>query len=373
MTASLVEHPVVMVTYFGANMHKGESSPAYRKLETIAAGFEQHAAEGGASGGSGDEAPWRYRLVLLYQRTSPNREREPFNCTRHVPANVGCAEYTRGDTKRAFGHELALHRRGDAPRRLNIGFWICALWMMDREREGLARRPLWYVEDDVFLPGSWARFLSRYDGALIAAALTRCLTPLLQPPLLPISRLHPCTRCPHDLMTAALRPAKLGGSACAARAIHHQQAAARPQGGQAADAGVAAPHPERLTRLHALACRCRTRAGHSARRRDRHSADTTLHSALDARRAAASAARRRLRQGTALRLAHERPPILRRISSPPSRREGARGDPCADCVPRRALTAKVRVAQLRGGGPGDPVRDQRSRRLVQAATGAIHA
>jgi hypothetical protein len=166
------EHPVLFVTYFGSNMHLGRAAPTFRKVEAIAADFEQHAAAP-ARRHRGGHRP-RYRLHLLYQRTSPNRFIEPFNCTLHVPANVRCAEYSRGDTKRAFGHEMALHRRGDKPRRLNIGFWICALWMMDREREGVTLPTVWYLEDDVFLPGSWSRFLGRYDR-------TRPSTDLLVP------------------------------------------------------------------------------------------------------------------------------------------------------------------------------------------------
>ena len=163
---SLVEHPVLFVTYFGSNLQMGEAAPTYRKIQAIATDFHMHAkaTERRVSKRAGGARPQhRYRIHLLYQRTSPNRWIEPFNCSLHVPAHVGCAEYSRADTKRAFGHEMALHRRGDAPRRLNIGFWICALWMMDREREGKRLPFVWYLEDDVFLPGSWSRFLGRYD------------------------------------------------------------------------------------------------------------------------------------------------------------------------------------------------------------------
>jgi hypothetical protein len=172
-----VEHPVLFVTYFGSNMHMGAAAPTYRKVQGIAADFERHAAASLRRALKRGGASHRYRLVLLYQRTAPNREAEPFNCTLHVPTEVVCAEYTRGHTKRAFGHEMALHRRGDAPRRLNIGFWICALWMMDREREGRAFSFVWYLEDDVLLPGSWSHFLGRYDKE---RASTDLLVP--QPP-----------------------------------------------------------------------------------------------------------------------------------------------------------------------------------------------
>ena len=161
-------HSVLYVTYSASNLQL-RSSATNRKLRQIVADFA------GAERRQRDRAPLRsgqsssptYRLELLYQRTYAH---EPFNCSLHVPAGAGCGEFTREEMKRTFGHDMALHRPPNVPRRLNVGFWVMALWMMRRESAARCDRGafVWYLEDDVYLPGSWSRFLGRYDTALDA-------------------------------------------------------------------------------------------------------------------------------------------------------------------------------------------------------------
>ena len=146
------------MTYAASALH--ERKGTHRKLESIAADFAA--------------SPSAYRLVLLYQR---NAVREPFNCSLHAPARAECAEVSRSDMKRAIGHELALHRRGDAPRRLNVGFWVCAIWLVEQERAGRRFPFVWYLEDDVYLPGSWSSFMQRYDATGSAAFEDDLLAP----------------------------------------------------------------------------------------------------------------------------------------------------------------------------------------------------
>ena len=140
---------LLYLTYSASGMHLLRASPTYRKLQRILADL-------------GQRQP-RYDLVLLYQR---NRVLDPFNCSRHAPAGTAaCAEYTRVDLKRAFGAEMSLSRRDNRPSRTNVGFWVCALWMMHAQAARRGYSFVWYVEDDVMLTGSWAGFLSRYDAS----------------------------------------------------------------------------------------------------------------------------------------------------------------------------------------------------------------
>lgn len=117
-------HSVLYVTYSASNLHLRVGSETYRKLRQIVSDFGVHRRRDHPMTPS-------YRLELLYQRTYSH---EPFNCTLHAPTGAGCAEFTREEMKRAFGHDMALHRPKDMPRRLNVGFWVMALWMMRRER-----------------------------------------------------------------------------------------------------------------------------------------------------------------------------------------------------------------------------------------------
>ena len=158
--AVLAPSPVLYVTYAASALH--ERSGTHRKLESISADFAA--------------SPSAYRLVLLYQR---NAVREPFNCSLHAPARAECAEVSRSDMKRAIGHELALHRRGDAPRRLNVGFWVCAIWLVEQERARRRFPFVWYLEDDVYLPGSWSSFMRRYDTANASVDLLVVQAPYL--------------------------------------------------------------------------------------------------------------------------------------------------------------------------------------------------
>ena len=173
-------HPsaVLYVTYFASALETGRRSGTYRKLEAIVKDFDRS---------SGADAPCArrrrgqcgggYRLFLLYQRHKKERLLEPFNCTLHAPLGAECYEYTREQMKRTFTHELALHRRGDAPRRLNVGFWVCALWLVEQERAGRRYPFVWYLEDDVYLPGSWSSFMQRYDATGSAAFEDDLLAP----------------------------------------------------------------------------------------------------------------------------------------------------------------------------------------------------
>ena len=147
--------PVLYNTYYASALHELGRSGTYRKLQGVVGDF--------ARGGSRHLAGNKYKLVVLYQRSSRSRSHEPFNCLAHAPAGADCAEYSREDMKREFGHTLALHRRGDAPRRLNVGFWVCALWLLGQSRQGVRHSFVWYLEDDVFLPSPWHRFFGRYD------------------------------------------------------------------------------------------------------------------------------------------------------------------------------------------------------------------
>ena len=150
---------MLYVTYSASNLQLRSGSATYRKLKQIVADF---AGGPRSDDGSGQLAP-AYRLELLYQRTYSY---EPFNCSLHVPAGAGCGEFTREEMKRAFGHDMALHRPQNMPRRLNVGFWVMALWMMRRESAARCDRGafVWYLEDDVYLPGSWSHFLRNYDS-----------------------------------------------------------------------------------------------------------------------------------------------------------------------------------------------------------------
>ena len=158
-TAVTGAHSVLYVTYSASNLHQRAGSATYRKLRQIVADFATK--ERPQSQQPHLPSPI-YRLELLYQRSYSH---EPFNCSLHVPAGSGCDDITRQEIKRAFGNDMALHRPQNAPRRLNIGFWVMALWMMRRQEAGRSDRGgfVWYLEDDIYLPGSWSRFLRRYD------------------------------------------------------------------------------------------------------------------------------------------------------------------------------------------------------------------
>ena len=146
---------LLYLTYSASGMHLRGASATYRKLQRVLADLGQHQP--------------RYDLVLLYQR---NRAQDPFNCTQHAPTGTAaCAEYTRADLKRAFGAELSLSRRDNKPSRANVGFWVCALWMMQEQKAHRVYPFVWYVEDDVLLTGSWFGFLSRYDTSYAWADL----------------------------------------------------------------------------------------------------------------------------------------------------------------------------------------------------------
>lgn len=165
MAENTPEHLVLYVTYAAANMHLGLSSPTYQKLQNVIADFATLLpANNGERGiGISSSSAFQYQLVLLYQRTSPERIIEPFSCTQHAPPGAACGEYTREDTLRAFGPSMALRRKNGLPRRVNVGFWICALWLMEHRKRAVAAPFVWYFEDDVFLPRPWTHFLSRYD------------------------------------------------------------------------------------------------------------------------------------------------------------------------------------------------------------------
>lgn len=143
-------HAVLYNTYSASQMHLKEGSGTYRKLQAIVQDFGRMR---GRRGGSGAASQREYKLVLLYQR---QRSNDPFNCTLHAPLGAECARFSREDMKRQISHDLALHRHGDAPRRLNVGFWVCALWLMQSARAGRRFPFVWYLEDDVYLPGSWS-------------------------------------------------------------------------------------------------------------------------------------------------------------------------------------------------------------------------
>ena len=160
--------PVLFVTYSSSSIWEGEQSDTYRKLQGILSDFSAERkgikSSNSWSPAKANKDPMRkgwYKLVLLYQR---NRIQEPFNCSLHVPVQAACAEYTREDMKREFGHTLALHRRGDAPRRLNVGYWVCALWLLSRHRRGDVFPYVWYIEDDVYLPRPWPKYFRKYDS-----------------------------------------------------------------------------------------------------------------------------------------------------------------------------------------------------------------
>lgn len=167
--AAAVEHVLLLVTYRGAGLHLGRASPTFAKLEALAHDFAVRSTAATVGEAvwqlrprtGADTRPVRYTLQLLYQRTDVA---DPFSCALHVPVGIGCSEFSRNDTKGAFGHDMALRRQNNAPHRVNIGFWIAALWMMARAKE--SRPPpafVWYLEDDVYVPGSVGRFLERYD------------------------------------------------------------------------------------------------------------------------------------------------------------------------------------------------------------------
>ena len=146
---------LLYLTYGASGMHLRGASATYRKLQRVLADLGQHQP--------------RYDFVLLYQR---NRAQDPFNCTQHAPTGTAaCAEYTRADLKRAFGAEMSLSRRDNKPSRANVGFWVCALWMMQEQKAHRIYPFVWYVEDDVLLTGSWFGFLSRYDTSYAWADL----------------------------------------------------------------------------------------------------------------------------------------------------------------------------------------------------------
>ena len=122
--------PLLYLTYSAARMHLLQASATYLKLRRIIADL---------SVDSSDRQPAHgYDLVLLYQR---NRVQDPFNCTQHAPRGTSlCAEYTRADLKRAFGSEMSLSRKDNRPSRTNVGFWVCALWLMRSEREEMGQQ-----------------------------------------------------------------------------------------------------------------------------------------------------------------------------------------------------------------------------------------
>ena len=105
----------------------GRRSGTYRKLEAIVKDFDRSGGDAPCAIGVGAASAAAATVFLLYQRHKKERLLEPFNCTLHAPLGAECFEYTREQMKRTFTHELALHRRGDAPRRLNVGFWVRAL------------------------------------------------------------------------------------------------------------------------------------------------------------------------------------------------------------------------------------------------------
>lgn len=141
-------HAVLFVTYAGSNLHKQHDSATWHKLQRIAGDFSSARGIG-------------YQLVLLYQR---NAAHEPFRCTLHGTMAALCADYGQDDLAAAFGQQMALRKQKSGPIRRNVGFWVGALWLMQRERGGSRRFPfVWYVEDDVFLPGSWSEFMRHYD------------------------------------------------------------------------------------------------------------------------------------------------------------------------------------------------------------------
>ena len=145
--------PLLYLTYSAARMHLLQASATYLKLRRIIADLGVDTSDRQPTHG--------YDLVLLYQR---NRVQDPFNCTKHAPRGTSlCAEYTRADLKRAFGSEMSLSRKDNRPSRTNVGFWVCALWLIEQQQAGRNYPFVWYMEDDVLLTGSWAHFLSRYD------------------------------------------------------------------------------------------------------------------------------------------------------------------------------------------------------------------
>ena len=172
--------PVLYNTYAASQLHKVHGSGTYRKLQTIVHGLGRMRRRGSLM-----QAQPEYKLVLLYQRQKAN---DPFNCSLHVPAGAECAQFTREDMKRSISHDLALHRHENAPRRLNVGFWVCALWLMRAAQQGRQFSFVWYLEDDVYLPGSWARFFRKYDRTQMNVDL---LVPQLPYRLLELDRGRP--------------------------------------------------------------------------------------------------------------------------------------------------------------------------------------
>ncbi len=173
-------HPVLYNTYAASELHKKHGSGTYRKLQAIVSDLGRVRRRGSSA-----LAQHEYKLVLLYQR---QKSSDPFNCSLHVPLGAECAQFTREDMKKSISHDLALHRHGDAPRRLNVGFWVCALWLMRSASEGRRFPFVWYLEDDVYLPGSWSRFMRKYDRTQTSVDL---LVPQLPYRLLELNRGRP--------------------------------------------------------------------------------------------------------------------------------------------------------------------------------------
>jgi len=159
--------PLLFSTYSGSRLDLRDKSSTYRKLVEIsdALAVARRAGPG-------------YRLELLYQKGG---NADHFRCAVHKPPGVEqCYEFSRGDLKRAFGKTLA------SAFRLNIGFWLCALWLMQEEAAGRCHAFVWYAEDDVMLTGPWHEFMQAQDAALPAVDLLAAQEPyLLAPPDLP--------------------------------------------------------------------------------------------------------------------------------------------------------------------------------------------
>ena len=54
---------------------------------------------------------------------------------------------------------------------------MCAIWLVEQERAGRRYPFVWYLEDDVYLPGSWSAFMQRYDATGSAAFEDDLLAP----------------------------------------------------------------------------------------------------------------------------------------------------------------------------------------------------
>ena len=107
-------------------------------------------------------------VILPLCAVSGRRFGEIVNCSTCTRRRAECAEVSRSDMKRATARARAIRdsaaRAATAQRRL--------LGVRDLARRAGApgrRFPVWYLEDDVYLPGSWSAFMQRYDAAGSAA------------------------------------------------------------------------------------------------------------------------------------------------------------------------------------------------------------